>query len=59
MPDHLPVEDFNLPESKLLGFIYDQSGKLVWRSTSAQDESVDYSPKYDGMIDEFTRTRDA
>lgn len=59
MPDHLPVEDFNLPESKLLGFIYDQSGKLVWRSTSAQDESVDYSPKYDGMIDEFTRIRDA
>lgn len=59
MPDHLPVEDFNLPESKLLGYIYDQSGKLVWRSTSAQDETVDYSPKYDGMIDEFTRIRDA
>ncbi|PJI50254.1 MAG: histidine kinase [Pseudomonas sp.] len=59
MPEHLPVEDFNLPESKLLGFIYDQSGKLVWRSTSAQDESVDYSPRYDGLMDEFTRIRDA
>lgn len=59
MPEHLPVEDFNLPESKLLGFIYDQSGKLVWRSTSALDESVDYSPRYDGLMDEFTRIRDA
>ncbi|MDN6857349.1 ATP-binding protein [Pseudomonas sp. CAN2814] len=59
MPEHLPVEDFNLPESKLLGFIYDQSGQLVWRSTSAQDESVSYTPKYDGLIDEFTRIRDA
>ncbi len=58
MPDHLPVEDFNLPESKLLGYIFDQKGQLVWRSTSAQDESIDYSPKYDGLVDEFTRIHD-
>ncbi|WP_207886994.1 ATP-binding protein [Pseudomonas sp. 30_B] len=58
MPDHLPVEDFNLPESRLLGYIFDQKGQLVWRSTSAQDESIEYSPKYDGLVDEFTRIRD-
>ncbi|WP_152222159.1 ATP-binding protein [Pseudomonas sp. SCB32] len=58
MPDHLPVEDFNLPESKLLGYIFDQKGQLVWRSTSAQDESIEYTPKYDGLVDEFTRIRD-
>lgn len=59
MPDHLAVEDFNLPESKLLGFIYDRNGQLVWRSSSAQDESVTYHPQYTGKLDVFTRTRDA
>lgn len=58
MPEHLAVEDFNLPESKLLGFIYDRSGQLVWRSSSAQDESVSYRPQYTGTLDVFTRTRD-
>ena len=42
MPEHLAVEDFNLPESKLLGYIYDREGRMVWRSTSTQDESVRY-----------------
>ncbi|CDF83134.1 two-component sensor PhoQ [Pseudomonas knackmussii B13] len=58
MPEHLAVEDFNLPESKLLGFIYDRDGTLVWRSSSAQDESVSYRPHYTGKLDVFTRTRD-
>ncbi|KAF1055086.1 MAG: Sensor protein PhoQ [Stenotrophomonas maltophilia] len=58
MPEHLPVEDFNLPESKLLGYIYDADGNLVWRSTSTQDESVQYVPHYDGHVDVFTRVAD-
>ena len=58
MPEHLAVEDFNLLESKLLGYIYDRQGKLVWRSSSTQDESVTYVPNYDGQVDLFTRTRD-
>ncbi|WP_253392938.1 ATP-binding protein [Pseudomonas citronellolis] len=58
MPEHLAVEDFNLPESKLLGYIYDREGRMVWRSTSTQDESVQYVPLYDGEPDVFTRARD-
>ncbi|SDH90091.1 ATP-binding protein [Pseudomonas panipatensis] len=58
MPEHLAVEDFNLPESKLLGFIYDRHGKLVWRSSSTLDESVHYQPRFDGHPDLLTRTRD-
>ncbi|CAD5109343.1 ATP-binding protein [Zestomonas carbonaria] len=58
MPEHLPIEDYNLPESKLLGYIYDQNGTLVWRSTSTTDESIHYLPRYEGLVDEFTRVRD-
>ena len=43
MPEHLAVEDFNLPESKLLGFIYDRDGKLVWRA-----------PQDSGLSDAYT-----
>lgn len=58
MPAHLPVEDFNLPESKLLGYIYDRNGTLLWQSPSTLDEQVDYHPRYDGQVDEFERIRD-
>lgn len=59
MPEHLPVEEFNLPEAKVLGYIYDQNGDLLWRSTSAADESINYTPRYDGRGNEFHTTRDA
>ncbi|WP_437883043.1 ATP-binding protein [Pseudomonas sp. LRF_L74] len=59
MPQRLPVEAFNLPEARLLGYIYDQNGRLVWRSTSASDERIDYQPRYDGRGNEFKRARDS
>lgn len=59
MPEHLPVEEFNLPEAKVLGYIFDQNGDLLWRSTSAADESINYTPRYDGRGNEFHTTRDA
>lgn len=60
MPRRLPDEEFNLPEAKLLGYIYDRDNRLVWRSRSADDESIDYQPRFDGNgATEFRRTRDA
>ncbi|WP_263146442.1 ATP-binding protein [Pseudomonas sp. RIT-PI-AD] len=60
MPTRLPDEEFNLPEAKLLGYIYDRDNRLVWRSRSADDESITYLPKFDGNgATEFRRTRDA
>jgi two-component system sensor histidine kinase PhoQ len=32
MPAQLPDERFNLTDSRLLGYIYDREGHLVWRS---------------------------
>lgn len=59
MPPMLPDEEFNLPEAKLLGFVYDREGRLVWRSPSSLDEQIDYRPRYDGRGHEFARLRDA
>ncbi len=59
MPERMPDEEFNLPDAQLLGFIYDRSGELVWRSRSAADERIDYRPRYEGRTSEFLRTRDA
>jgi len=58
MPDRLPDEEFNLPDAKLLGFIHDRWGRLVWQSRSAYGESVDYLPRYDGRGTEFLLARD-
>lgn len=55
MPALLPDEQFNLPDSRLLGYIYDRSGKLVWRSRATLDEHIDYIPRYDGRGNEFAR----
>ena len=59
MPDKLPDEKFNTLEAKLLGFIYDAEGDLLWQSRSSLDESVDYRPQFAGPEPGFTRGRDA
>jgi len=59
MPDKLPDEEFDTLEARLLGFIFDRQGRLVWRSRSAEDESIDYQPRYDGRGHEFVRLADA
>ena len=59
MPERLPDEEFDLPDAQLLGFIYDQHGELLWLSRSAEDEQIDYRPRYQGGVTEFLRVRDA
>ncbi|GGJ85376.1 ATP-binding protein [Pseudomonas matsuisoli] len=58
MPDRMPDEEFNLPDAKLLGYIFDREGKRIWQSRSAEDEPIYYLPRYQGGTTEFVRTRD-
>lgn len=58
MPDRLPDEEFNLPNAKLLGYIFDPQGRRLWQSRSAEDESIDYQPRPGGDLTEFKRVRD-
>lgn len=53
MPVLLPDEQFNLPDSRLLGYIYDREGHLVWRSRATQGLTISYTPRYDGRGNEF------
>jgi two-component system sensor histidine kinase PhoQ len=55
MPAQLPDERFNLTDSRLLGYIYDREGHLVWRSRATQEEHINYKPRYDGHGNEFAR----
>lgn len=57
MPTLLPGEQFSLPDSRLLGYIYNRAGKLVWRSRATEDEAIDYQPRYDGRGAEFAKIR--
>lgn len=57
MPELLPDEKFNLPDSRLLGYIYDRDGNLVWRSRATAEENINYTPRYDGRGNEFARIR--
>jgi len=59
MPAQLPDERFNLADSRLLGYIYDREGHLVWRSRATQEENINYRPRYDGRGNEFARIREA
>ena len=59
MPELLPDEKFNLPDSRLLGYIYDREGSLVWRSRATANENINYIPRYDGRGNEFARIRQA
>jgi two-component system sensor histidine kinase PhoQ len=58
MPARLPDEEFNLPDAKLLGYIFDREGRRVWQSRSAEDEPIYYLPRYQGGVTEFVRTYD-
>jgi len=58
MPDRLPDEEFNLPDAKLLGYIYDPQGQRLWQSRSAEDENIDYRPRLHGDVTEFRRVHD-
>ena len=57
MPELLPDEQFNLPDGRLLGYIYNRQGQLVWRSRATQAENINYKPRYDGRGNEFARIR--
>jgi two-component system sensor histidine kinase PhoQ len=59
MPDQLPDEEFENIDARLLGFIHDRTGNLVWRSRSSEEHGFDYLPKYDGRGHEFLRVRTA
>jgi len=58
MPEKLPDEKLNTLEAKLLGFIYDRAGNLVWQSRSSLDETVEYRPLFDGQGHVFEQGRD-
>lgn len=53
MPEKMPDEEFNLPEAKLLGYVYDQSGNLLWQSRSTEGQLIDYMPAFDGGATDF------
>ncbi|AVD86664.1 ATP-binding protein [Pseudomonas sp. SWI44] len=57
MPTLLPDERYNLPYTGLLGYIFDRSGQLVWRSRATADQNINYQPRYDGRGNEFARIR--
>ncbi|MCY1397439.1 Virulence sensor histidine kinase PhoQ [compost metagenome] len=57
MPAMLPDERFNLSDGRILGYIYDRNGALVWRSRATAEENINYIPRYDGRGNEFARIR--
>jgi two-component system sensor histidine kinase PhoQ len=59
MPAQLPDERFDLADGRLLGYIYDRDGHLVWRSKDTLGENINYVPRYDGHGNEFARIREA
>lgn len=58
MPEQMPDEEFNLPEAKLLGYVHDVEGRVVWHSRSTTDEELHYLPFYTGNRIDFLRIRD-
>src|SRR5690554_5526086 len=58
MPELLPDEEFNLPEAKLLGYVHDMEGNVIWHSRSTDAEQPDYLPHYSGGRIDFLRIRD-
>ncbi|NUT80825.1 ATP-binding protein [Pseudomonas brassicacearum] len=58
MPAQLPDERFNLADARLLGYIYDREGRLVWRSKATREENINYTPRYDGLGNQFARIRE-
>lgn len=58
MPSLLPGEQFNLPGSRLMGYIYNRQGQMVWRSLSTEGMDIDYHPSYDGQGSQFTKIKE-
>src|SRR3546814_699720 len=58
MPAQLPYERFTLADARLLGYIYDRDGRLVWRSKATREENINYAPRYDGQGNQFARIRE-
>lgn len=58
MPELMPDEEFNLPEAKLLGYVHDAEGRVIWHSRSTADEELHYLPYYSGDHVDFLRIRD-
>lgn len=58
MPERMPDEEFNLPEAKLLGYVHDAAGQVVWHSRSTTDEELNYLPYFSGNRIDFLRIRD-
>lgn len=58
MPERMPDEEFNLPEAKLLGYVHDAAGQVVWHSRSTTDEELHYLPYFSGNRIDFLRIRD-
>lgn len=60
MPEQLPDEQFHILESsKLLGYIYDRTGQLLWRSSSTSELELSYQPLYEtGQGHELHRIQD-
>src|SRR5690606_6499486 len=54
----MPDEEFNLPEAKLLGYVHDAAGQVVWHSGSTADEDLHYLPYFSGNRIDFLRIRD-
>ena len=59
MPLLLPGEQFNLSDSRLLGYIYNRNGELVWRSRATELAGIDYRPRYDGTGNQFGKIKNA
>ncbi|WP_040262363.1 ATP-binding protein [Pseudomonas massiliensis] len=55
MPEPIPVRDerLDVPDERLLGYIFDQRGRLAWSSQGAPAPS--YGPRYDGQGSRFSR----
>lgn len=60
MPERLHAEQFDILESnKLLGYIYDRDGQLLWRSAATNELRLDYQPFYEtGQGYELHRIQD-
>lgn len=59
MPEKLPDEEFDILPARQLGFIYDNKGRLLWRSRSSNNVTINYQPKFDGRGHEFLRAQDS
>lgn len=59
MPEKLPDEEFDILPERQLGFIFDSQGKQVWQSRSAKQYEINYRPRYDGQLHEFSKIRDS